>query len=166
MSSSIEIPSPKASIGRYLNQGSASHSLLGGDTTDDIYKFHQRTLAVKRRNSESELSTHSESLLNDGDNVPIFASDLRVPGMFRRNFITHRLNKSTGIKGNFIDFLSLYGKYAGDEDKDQESDDDDDEFLDAQESLPLVPPSTNHVETTSGKKAFFLLIKSFVGTGL
>ncbi|GMM38806.1 Avt4 protein [Saccharomycopsis crataegensis] len=123
------------------------------------------------------------------------ASGLNVPGGFRREFIVKRkreefkkINKDPGevelppfLARNFMEFLSIYGHFAG------ESLEDDDyqtctlsssKILD-EENAPLLgdrgrsddyrsiaQPSTTVTRTATPVKAFFLLLKSFVGTGV
>ncbi|KAJ3082542.1 neutral amino acid transporter, partial [Quaeritorhiza haematococci] len=150
-----------------------------------------------------------------GGRVILRASDLREPGMFRRQFMQHRAERQglpppNFITSNFIDFLALYGFYGGDvypsddEDYGDESGSESDEEayisgsgvgvgaggsggdddrndrpgMPPSESTPLVhhhhhhhrrrPPSVHSsgVRGTSAKKAFFMLMKAFVGTGV
>ncbi len=89
------------------------------------------------------------------------------------------------MTGNFIDFLVLYGFYGGDvypsEDEDEDYDPipsaapsassvggrDDIEQLG--EDAPLLqrqPSASSAVQGTSESKAFFMLVKAFVGTGV
>ncbi|KAI8803871.1 transmembrane amino acid transporter protein-domain-containing protein [Cladochytrium replicatum] len=87
---------------------------------------------------------------------------------------------------NFIDFLLLYGFYGGDvvpSDEEEEdivdeaearrilssddgAGDEDDPLLTPRPSALPRPPSIATVHGTSAKKAFFMLIKAFVGTGV
>jgi proton-coupled amino acid transporter len=99
--------------------------------------------------------------------------------MFRRAFLASRLPEGRPLPSvvtrNFIDFLVLYGHYGiiirfflikgGDIEPE-----DDDEFQDeGGESQPLLRPANSTsamIEGTSSHKAFFLLLKAFVGTGV
>ena len=66
-----------------------------------------------------------------------------------------------------MDFLILYGSYGGD--IHPEDDDSDDEIGDLEvERRPLLPRSgsANLTGTAGPKKAFFMIMKAFVGTGV
>jgi proton-coupled amino acid transporter len=86
------------------------------------------------------------------------------------------------VTRNFIDFLVLYGYFGGDV---YPSDDEDEDVVPisgaisgsggqdpeqglASERSPLLPrtKSATSVQGTSAKKAFFMLLKAFVGTGV
>ena len=175
--------------------GSVSHSLLGGEVTRDIYQWQEKLeKATSHRRRNSEPSILSSELAREGSFVR--ASDFNQPGMFRRHFIRSKAQREGKrppniITGNFIDFLALYGFYGGDVyPSDDESDDEDLEegagypplggtggfgnggpghAEDANETTPLVrsrTPSMATIQGTSQKKAFFMLLKAFVGTGV
>ncbi|KAI8808404.1 transmembrane amino acid transporter protein-domain-containing protein [Cladochytrium replicatum] len=122
------------------------------------------------------------------------ASDLREPGAFRRHFVLTK-QASTGRGGvqdpgaqqqggmiftrNFIDLLLLYGFYGDDAVPSDEEEEDivdeaearregdkDDPLLTPRPSTLPWPPSIATVNGTSAKRAFFMLIKAFVGTGV
>ncbi|KAI8916608.1 transmembrane amino acid transporter protein-domain-containing protein [Powellomyces hirtus] len=154
--------------------GSVSHGLLGGETTRDIYQWTEKreNPAHRRRNSEPEIRVQVED-----DGVPR-ASELREPGVFRRHFVQTQAQASgrepsNAITRNFLDFLALYGFYGGD--VFPEDDDEIDEFTDnvedtMGENQPLISrsrtPSVAALHGTSAKKAFFMVLKAFVGTGV
>ncbi|KAI7822779.1 transmembrane amino acid transporter protein-domain-containing protein [Kickxella alabastrina] len=65
---------------------------------------------------------------------------------------------------NFVDFIGLYGHFAG---EDYPSDEDDDVDEHASERAPLLERVPQKMPSTaSNNKAFFLLLKAFVGTGV
>jgi proton-coupled amino acid transporter len=145
-----------------------------GDTTRNIYKWKEsREPGRNRHNSEPDLSVYQEP----DPNVPS-ASELREPGMFRRFFLSRKAQQEGKspppfITRNFIDFLVLYGTYGGDvvpSDDEEEYDQFDEE--EATERTPLVRNRsvrglpTPSVSGTSESKAFFMLVKAFVGTGV
>ncbi|KAG5460102.1 MAG: transmembrane amino acid transporter protein-domain-containing protein, partial [Olpidium bornovanus] len=116
--------------------------------------------------------------------------DITVPGGFRRHFV--RTRAKSGVKPravvtkDFLDFLSLYGHFAGGylEDEDDEDASEEGYLPFAEPGLPPLPPrvlsersplvpSVGHPGgseypggTASARKAVFLLLKSFVGTGV
>ncbi|KAI7858035.1 transmembrane amino acid transporter protein-domain-containing protein [Circinella umbellata] len=71
---------------------------------------------------------------------------------------------------SFVEFLALYGHFGGEDLSDDEGDDEDDDFLyeGADEESPLIPGEGEeaHQGTATPTKAVFLLLKSFVGTGV
>lgn len=111
-------------------------------------------------------------------------SNLNEPGMFRRNFLQTRARRLGNpepplLTRNFIDFLVLYGFYGGDvlpeDETDYYSQDDSPRGMGGEEGgsvgdqAPLLRNSRNamaRVKGTSESKAFFMLSKAFVGTGV
>ncbi|KAJ2489008.1 hypothetical protein IWW37_004336 [Coemansia sp. RSA 2050] len=129
---------------------------------------------------------------SDSDwDLPFRPGQLNVPGGFRRQFVRERAAREGRphpgiITESFIDFIALYGHFAG---GNYLSDDDEEYFdfiqgfgaddasqlaADAEEQTPLVSqhqdlrrrPSGAVQATASSRKAFFLIIKAFVGTGV
>ncbi|KAG1515922.1 hypothetical protein G6F51_014793 [Rhizopus arrhizus] len=65
----------------------------------------------------------------------------------------------------FVDFLALYGHFGGEDLSEEEEEGDEEEGLD--ETTPLIQSSQHAVRgTATPAKAVFLLLKSFVGTGV
>jgi proton-coupled amino acid transporter len=113
------------------------------------------------------------------------ALDINVPGGFRREFIInkalqqHQLPPSF-LTANFIEFLSIYGHFAGENfnDDDGASTSSDDAVCDEESSLLGAarhayvhpPPPRRHPGpprgTTSVLKTFFLVFKALVGSGI
>lgn len=148
-----------------------------------------------RRKSEPLVFPSSRDTQNDMPDSGRFqrASDLNTPGMFRRHFI-HAKAENEGksppnmITSNFIDFLALYGFYGGDvypssDEEEEEGEDvfpplgpsgsgvgDSGDIETPGDSTPLLgrsrTPSVSPIQGTSEKKAFFMLLKAFVGTGV
>ncbi|KAJ2692205.1 hypothetical protein H4R19_006202, partial [Coemansia spiralis] len=108
---------------------------------------------------------------------------INVPGGFRRQFVRERAQRQGRappglIAETFVDFVALYGHFAG---GNYLSDEDRDYFDDVHEAAatgrgasvdeqtplrrPSAPDGAPH-GTASTQKAFFLLIKAFVGTGV
>jgi proton-coupled amino acid transporter len=122
------------------------------------------------------------------------ASDINVPGGFRRQFLINKSlqqNKSPPnfLTQNFIEFLSIYGHFAGedlddddedDEDKDVDDVDDYEDVFDEESHLlagerrpnlpklvPLLPRAPPQRKgTASVAKTYFLVFKSLVGSGV
>jgi proton-coupled amino acid transporter len=111
------------------------------------------------------------------------ASEIREPGGFRRYFISNRRTREGKkpphfLTSNFIDFLVLYGFYGGDVYPSDDEDDEEDSLPshtpnhieEAHETAPLLQrqnsSTVTSVKGTSESKAFFMLLKAFVGTGV
>ncbi|KAH3684670.1 hypothetical protein WICPIJ_004357 [Wickerhamomyces pijperi] len=197
-----------------------SLQLQGGDISRELYNW-QRGHAVgagaaagavgagANQNRRRSIS-FSGSLNSTGNSItetPVFqVQDIRVPGGFRRSFLVqkasrnHLLNngevdsirKPTFFTKNFIEFLTLYGHFAGEELRDEEDDEDEgasdvldsesefyeDEAAIVDEETTLLPsqqqrPGLRRKVTdghqqhkTSTTKAVLLLLKAFIGTGV
>lgn len=136
----------------------------GGDITHDIYKMAQDS-PLRR--------LHSFLSLQSWERRGLSASSLNVPGGFRRNYVVNhsQIGRQTPslFTRNFIEFLAIYGHFAG-----EDLEDDDAVICHYQygktpdEELALLLDATefNPRGTASDKKAYFLLLKAFVGTGV
>ncbi|KAK6529161.1 neutral amino acid transporter [Orbilia ellipsospora] len=168
----------------------SSLQLQGGDITRQIYQWdaQQRDQARKLR-SKSFVLPRPEPADEATD-----ITNIKVPGGFRRNFIRRAVAASPGPDGrvgtaqpalltsNFIEFLSIYGHFAGEELEEEEYDpgaltqDDEEGGVFADESTSLLPrerrlkrvPTKSEIAHGKGsvKGAVLLLLKSFVGTGV
>lgn len=181
----------------------SSLRLQGGDVTRGIYKWTEQAEAkAKYQRSKSFDLGRPEP---EAEVLDI--NSIKVPGGFRRNHIRRRAQSPNG-RGNyeggqtlpqqgdqrlftssFLEFLSIYGHFAGEElEEDDEnlgpneyfsSGEDSDEYSDDDEREPmedsaLLTPSRRRrrrkVRGGSGKNspmnAALLLLKSFVGTGV
>ncbi|KAI5968679.1 AVT4 [Candida margitis] len=187
-----------------------SLQLEGGDITRDLYKLHNE-MQVKKPNLHKSKS-FDDGYGSDNGSVKSRASSFNVPGGFRREFLVHQHNQQQQnessvfhqvhkdhdnnygfnevqhnrtpnfLTKNFIEFLSIYGHFAG---EDLEDDEDAIGYKSRQldEETPLLsPPSTSTTTTTASAptndknynpkgtatdtKAYFLLLKAFVGTGV
>jgi proton-coupled amino acid transporter len=169
--------------------------LQGGDITRQLYNW-------QREHEEGEASTkrgRSRSfdlprpVVTGPNGQPIDAKNIKAPGGFRRNFIVHKSHQNGDLESNggsphhafltrnFIEFLSIYGHFAGEE---LEEEEDEEEYESGEEEISgqepteetaLMPKlhrrrsarSTLHGPgNASATKAVMLLLKSFVGTGV
>ncbi|KAI7901994.1 transmembrane amino acid transporter protein-domain-containing protein [Cokeromyces recurvatus] len=184
------------SITNEEDQGNSSnlwsvHQLPGGAITHDIYKWAEdveNEHMAKRQRSQSFFVPRS------GPIDPTLAR-LKDPGGFRRHFVVDRAtrqgrNPPHWMTRTFVDFLALYGHFGGEDlsdDEEEEEDDDDDDLIEDEEAggirrrkrrssssegedeeSPLIRKAqANAVQgTATPAKAVFLLLKSFVGTGV
>ncbi|KAJ3287514.1 neutral amino acid transporter [Borealophlyctis nickersoniae] len=179
-------------VSEHLVQPSEAANGDSGEVTRDIYQWQERRESIHHRRRNSEPGVPTGGILGE-DAAFNRASDFHTPGMFRRHFV-HTKAENEGnappnlLTANFMDFLALYGFYGGDVMPDYY----DDEDVDVEngfppvspggvggpsggdeepaEDTPLVPrsrtPSVAAIHGTSDKKAFFMLLKAFVGTGV
>lgn len=182
----------------------SSLQLQGGDMTREIYRWAGDT---EQDGADLRRPTRSRSFhLNrpEPENETVDYHSIRVPGGFRRDFIRrtagspapHALQDVAAaastqprfLTSNFLEFLTLYGHFAGEElEEDDEvlgpdeyfsSDayDEGDEREPGEDSALLTPGTSGlkkrkHKErapkgNTSMVGAALLLLKSFVGTGV
>lgn len=159
--------------------GSSSLKLQGGDIHRDLFRlqnkpkegslrraatFHYARPPIDRALSEDEISVSAQ----------------QVPGGFRRQFVQRQQlrrfdSASLPVTRNFVEFLDLYGSFAGEDLN--ESDDEADETDEAEqgerptETRPLLGrrKSTKRLAKKGDAgtvKTFFTLLKAFIGTGI
>ncbi|KAI8320342.1 hypothetical protein GQ54DRAFT_298724 [Martensiomyces pterosporus] len=158
-------------------------TLPSGDITYGIYRWHKAhdqeadssSARHRRHGSFSGVASDSEW------DVPYSQQQLNAPGGFRRQFLQERALRQgrppvSMLTENFVDFIGLYGHFAGG-DYPSDEDDEDEEPSAAEDEgtatarTPLLrrqhTASSHDIHATaSNKKAFFLLMKAFVGTGV
>lgn len=181
----------------------SSLQLQGGDVTRPIYKWTEQAEAKnKMQRSKSFVEPRPEP-----ENEILDINSIKVPGGFRRNHLRRIAGSPHGTQrgganssrhheeaqpqlftSSFLEFLSIYGHFAGEElEEDDEalgpneyfSSGEDSEFDSEDERPPmedsaLLAPSKRRrrrkQRTTRGNNsptnALMLLLKSFVGTGV
>ena len=182
------------------DEGFSSLQLQGGDITRPIYRYVEE--AESSRGSRRRARSHSFNIHRPEPEDPdMDINRIKVPGGFRRNYLA-RSRKETAappqqgwIADNFIEFLSIYGHFAGEElqeeDESEEWSSDEavtieegrgrqgyveeggDEGPPPGEESQLLHPQRKRkrAKSISGQgtagvgKAVLLLLKSFVGTG-
>lgn len=190
----------------------SSLQLQGGDMTRAVYRWAEDAEAQSQFGSRGK---RSKSFLHPRPQPEIGVPDInsiKVPGGFRRNYLQRQgpsppnggRGQSSGsglferwqetlprrmFTHSFIEFLTLYGHFAGEElEEDDEalrpgeyivyddeiSDGDEDDDGNLNENRTLLPPGRRRRKhkargptgTSSPTKATFLLLKAFVGTGV
>lgn len=150
-----------------LEYQQSSLKLQGGDIHRDLYKIDRRARLHQRAATFS-----GPSLTRNGDEMP--ASEQLAPGGFRRQFVQQKYGtlspRNVPIARTFVDFLDLYGNFAG---EDLEDDDDKtsvEDEAEGNERRPLLGRrKSTRVEKkgdASVSKTFFTLLKAFIGTGI
>ncbi|QLQ81032.1 hypothetical protein HG537_0E03870 [Torulaspora globosa] len=178
-------------VARHLVHSPNNLQLQSGDMTRDLYRWTQdhsgplqsgdlvQPVPQRRRRSMSfsgvSIHSSSQSLLQQGDQLPQTAmshEEITAPGGFRRSFLLQKHQQRFGddaplpnfFTRNFIEFLALYGHFAG---EDLEEDEVEDlerwEAQDVENEL-LERELKRHKASTF--KAVLLLLKSFIGTGV
>lgn len=151
----LEEPDPKLieQIAKHLPENSAPLLTEGGDITRDIYKYGDRPTPRRAHSFDSSTSRRSS-----------FASLLNVPGGFRREYVIRTKKVPTFWTRNFVEFLSVYGHFAGEVLEDDEDIACHFELRKTDEEAALL--AKRPTGTASETKAYFLLLKAFVGTGV
>ncbi|RCK64297.1 Vacuolar amino acid transporter 4 [Candida viswanathii] len=187
-------------IGKHLISQEDSLKSQGGDITRRLYHQMENVndngsikggvLDPRRlRTRSASFSSYLEETRRGST-----ASDINIPGGFRREFLINKaLQKNQTppnfLTQNFMEFLSIYGHFAGEDFNDEEDDDEEqgspdhsdeyDDVFDEESSLlnherrPNLPkqlPKRKHEPqpkgTASIAKTFFLLFKALVGSGV
>ncbi|KAI8954662.1 transmembrane amino acid transporter [Xylaria longipes] len=166
-----------------LNEPSEEDSLKlqGGDIHRDIFKAASRARMHKR--AATFHHPPQSGVLAEDDLEGLTVNEQLAPGGFRRAFLRQSQQDQMWasripITRNFVEFLDLYGSFAGEDlaDSDDEAILDDDEQEEPEDELPperrplLGSRKSSRVAlrsaTASTGKTFFTLLKAFIGTGI
>ncbi|KAJ6782985.1 hypothetical protein PWT90_10381 [Aphanocladium album] len=164
----------------------SSLKLQGGDIHREMFRIKARANSLRRANTFSHQPSPS---LQPADDLSY--NEQRVPGGFRRQHLLNEARKRRGATGpvfarNFVDFLDLYGSFAGEDLDDTDDEDEDDSAIDDSvladedaptEASPLIRrrPAIGRRKSSrrlaregdaSTVKTFFTLLKAFIGTGI
>lgn len=195
-----------AGAGPALNEEEfSSLRLQGGDVTRGIYKWTEEAEAKNKMQRSKSFSVSRP----DPENDTLDINAIKVPGGFRRNYLRRSARSPSAdparnqlgddaaprplLTSSFMEFLSMYGHFAGEELEEDDEDlqpgeyfssgPDDDEYdsdehseddREPMEDSALLTPSRRKRRRKprggSGKNspmgAALLLLKSFVGTGV
>ncbi|PIA19090.1 hypothetical protein COEREDRAFT_79072 [Coemansia reversa NRRL 1564] len=167
-----EAPVHESGYGAAITSHPESVAAATGDNCE--HRNSGTRCVLPRRRSFSALESDSEW------DIQFRPGNINVPGGFRRQFVRERAERQGReppgiIAESFVDFIALYGHFAGgdylsDEDKEyfgyEQNEYAAEENTVPDERTPLRRVPSNLHGTASSKKAFFLLIKAFVGTGV
>lgn len=157
-----------------LEELESSLRLQGGDIHRDLFKMDAPTRAQVHRRAAT---FHSPREFSQDRNPGMTVGDQLAPGGFRRAFLHQKhghdfMAARMPITRSFVEFLDLYGSFAGEDlaDSDEEAIISEEEEegerrpLLRQRVISRVPaPRSANAGTV---KTFFTLIKAFVGTGI
>ncbi|KAI0121947.1 transmembrane amino acid transporter protein-domain-containing protein [Daldinia grandis] len=158
------------------DMGASSLKLQGGDMHRDLFKTAARVKMHKR----AATFHHPQDIMGETGPDGLTVSDQLAPGGFRRAFIQQNKQRDiwaarVPVTRNFVEFLELYGSFAGEDlaDSDDEailSEEEGEEEEQPSETRPLLGRRrTSRVQrsaTASTKQTFFTLLKAFIGTGI
>ncbi|KAJ9601858.1 hypothetical protein H2200_013657 [Cladophialophora chaetospira] len=150
----------------------SSLKLQGGDIHRDLFKTQHRTRLHQRAATFSYPNDSSADLENETS-----VAEQLAPGGFRREFVRQKYGPfnpaAIPVTRNFVEFLSLYGTFAGEdlEDTDDETSTiDEEEERAVSERRPLLGRRRTTMAAKMGEagttKTFFTLLKAFIGTGI
>ncbi|GFF57246.1 vacuolar amino acid transporter 3 [Aspergillus udagawae] len=148
----------------------SSLKLLGGDVHRDLYRLEAK---AKQSLQERRAASFSYPVRPPDDAIEEGVAAME-PGSFRRHFVQQKKGWASDalVARSFLDFLDLYGSFAGEDLAETE-----DESAIATEDLEHEPerrPLLGRRRTTraprpgdaSQVKTFFTLLKAFIGTGI
>lgn len=156
----------------------SSLRLQGGDIHRDLFRLNDkpRETALQR----SATFSHTRPTRNDwNSDDDLTASEQLMPGGLRRQFVQQRMRRFDSarlpVTRNFVEFLDLYGSFAGEDlaESDDEAieDEEEEQGTAATETRPLLGrrQSSKRVAKKGDAgmvKSFFTLLKAFIGTGI
>ncbi|KAK3949193.1 transmembrane amino acid transporter protein-domain-containing protein [Pseudoneurospora amorphoporcata] len=169
----------------------SSLRLQGGDIHRDLFKL-DASARLQQRHRRANTFHSPREFEQDSDVPGMTVSETLAPGGFRRAFLHQKhgggpqnfLAARMPITRDFVEFLDLYGSFAGEDlaDSDGEEAIEDDESEAEQEEVEeearigettaLLGRRLSHrlpksrSATAGTTKTFFTLIKAFVGTGI
>lgn len=132
------------------------HQMQGGAITDDVYRWAHKNRRVSARRTRSE-SLHMPRTSTIDPELDV--QGIKEPGGFRRFFVINQAEQQGRAPPralrSFIDFLSLYGHFAGefleeeDEDEDEEDYQTDEEDDDDARAVPGTSRAAGHGDAES-----------------
>ncbi|KAH8682730.1 transmembrane amino acid transporter protein-domain-containing protein [Xylariales sp. PMI_506] len=176
--SSPETPDATASSSsRAEGQEESSLKLQGGDIHRDLFMIQER--ADRQRAKRANTFHHIFHNIADDDDDVLSVTHQLAPGGFRRAFIQQRQSQQflaarLPVTKDFVEFLELYGSFAGedliDTDDEEAIVDEEDEEEQLPERRPLLLRRRTSRAARSADagvvKTFFTLLKAFIGTGI
>ncbi|KAM7191636.1 Transmembrane amino acid transporter domain containing protein [Naviculisporaceae sp. PSN 640] len=171
----------------------SSLKLQGGDMHRDLFRLDATARSNLMHRRANTFHNPRELEQPSGDDGELTVSDQLAPGGFRRAFLRRHASAGHGdflaarmpVTRNFVEFLDLYGSFAGEDlaDSDDEAvTDEEEEDVEhghpPDERRPLLGTRLGTAATSrslrkaprpstaSTTKTFFTLIKAFVGTGI
>ena len=154
-------------------QEQSSLKLQGGDIHRNLYRIDARARLHQRARTFS-----GPGLLRSATQHDMPVAEQLAPGGFRRQYVQKKYGpldaRNVPIARNFVDFLDLYGSFAGEDlaesETDSDSETEDEEEGGQGERRPLLGRRKSSRVAKKGdassSKTFFTLLKAFIGTGI
>ncbi|KAI9694801.1 MAG: hypothetical protein M1822_000417 [Bathelium mastoideum] len=151
----------------------SSLMLQGGDIHRDLYKIDAKAKAHRRAATfHASVPQVAPRQTNE-----LSAAEQQAPGGFRRQFVQRKKGKlsrfnpaNVPVAKNFVEFLDLYGSFAGEELAESEDESALTDEEEPSETRPLLGRRKSSKVVRRGDagttKTFFTLLKAFVGTGI
>ncbi|KAN0065731.1 hypothetical protein ACQY0O_000861 [Thecaphora frezii] len=119
------------------------HNMQGGAITDEVYRWAHKNRRVSTRRARSE-SLHLPRTATIDPELDV--SGIKEPGGFRRFFVINQAAEqgrpAPRALRSFIDFLSLYGHFAGEDLEEDDEEDEEDEDEDEGDEERAIPGSS------------------------
>ncbi|CBF80086.1 hypothetical protein AN7777.2 [Aspergillus nidulans FGSC A4] len=152
-----------------VSEPQSSLLLQGGDMHRDLYRLDAKT---KRARMDKRAATFSAA--PRGSDLFEEAVAPLEPGSFRRNFIRQQGQDHPALHRSFLEYLDLYGNFAGEdlEESEEETEQGEEETQQEAERRPLLGTQRHRRSRSyrpgdaSNVKTFFTLLKAFIGTGI
>jgi len=148
-------------INKHLVNQEDTLKLQGGDVARHLYLQLENVSSKELANLKKRTRSSSFSNFLSQSRRQSTASDINIPGGFRREFLINKsLQENTEppnfLTRNFVEFLSIYGRFAGENFDDDEDNDVQYEETFDEESLLLpnerrAPPTRRPGEERSGQ---------------
>lgn len=166
-------------INKHLVSPEETLKLQGGDVARHMYQQIENSSTKEMANLKRRTRSSSFSDFMTQSRRQSTASDINIPGGFRREFLINKSLQENSeppnfLTRNFVEFLSIYGHFAGENFNDEDHDEQYEETFD-EESLLLPnerrqPPTPRPRPPKKGAanvpKTFFLVFKALVGSGI
>ena len=166
-------------INKHLVNQEDTLKLQGGDVARHLYLQLENVSSKELTNLKRRTRSSSFSNFLSQSRRQSTASDINIPGGLRREFLINKsLQENTEppnfLTRNFVEFLSIYGRFAGENFDDDDNEEQYEETFD-EESLLLpnerrTPPTRRPRPEKKGAanvpKTFFLVFKALVGSGI
>ncbi|KAI9371380.1 transmembrane amino acid transporter protein-domain-containing protein [Aspergillus egyptiacus] len=167
------VPSDDGQPGRSSDASAEPQSSLllqGGDMHRDLYRIEAKTKQARMDKRAATFSNlpRRDSDLEDENPAPL------EPGSFRRHYIRRKGQDHPVVRRSFLEYLDLYGNFAGEdlaETEEESVEAEEEREQEEAERRPLLGRKHKRTKSSlpgdaSNLKTFFTLLKSFIGTGI
>lgn len=130
-------------------------------------------ISINSATNQSIVNNNNDSNMELAPGSSMTHEEMRAPGGFRRSFLLQQHQKRYGndapppnfFTRNFIEFLALYGHFAGENLEEEEDEETEEDGEREHEAVAGEGVEREH-HKASTFKAILLLLKSFIGTGV